>query len=222
MKTSPRTLTIHDPDHRISLLSGPIDYQRILPAHCDSESENCHVHLTRASRIGCGHHANVYRVTLADYPFSVVAKVAVPRQAARDFLEHEAKVYAELPAALYSDLVIPRFLGYYISRNDVEASPILLLEECGEPIDPAVLSDDNKTQILNLFHRLHEAGYLQKSPFRKNILVASDSEQRFRIIDLGRAEKVAAGAPEIAEEMREVKKLLRVRQAQSVTQPDQS
>ncbi|KAJ7062869.1 hypothetical protein C8F01DRAFT_986193 [Mycena amicta] len=210
----PKTLIIHDPDYRVSETASTIPYRRILPAPTHSTvTEVAHLHLTRASRIGCGHHSNVYRAVLQST--TVVAKIAVPRQAAREFLEHEAKIYDGL-----SDLerVVPRFFGYYVPdivMGDSSPSPILLLEECGEPIDPATLSDEDKTHIIALFHRLHGAGYLQKSPFRKNILVQPASSS-FRIIDLGRAvrrseEQEQEWVDETKEEVREVMKLLRMK-----------
>ncbi|KAF7318176.1 Protein kinase domain-containing protein [Mycena chlorophos] len=233
----PQTLLVHDPDDRISDVAQSIPYKRVLPAPSSSDSlapkahatSHGQLHLTRASRIGCGHHSNVYRAAFIvgeHAPAAVVAKVAVARQAAREMLEHEARVYDGLALGF-----VPRFFGYYAPFPESAASgsspsPILLLEECGEVIDPGALSDADKAQIISLFHQLHDAGLLQKSPFRKNILVDSQSEQcqgqgAFRIIDFGRAvEKDSQRVPEeqeqgwaemCAEEIREVKKVLKMK-----------
>ncbi|KAJ7123191.1 hypothetical protein C8R44DRAFT_582115, partial [Mycena epipterygia] len=188
------------------------------------------LYLTRQSRAGCGHHSNVYRAafrlpapleTDSNGHVAVVAKVAVPRREAREFLHHEAAVYNAFPEHLAQEFsgyalvpgvkypvpvgaIVPKFFGYYIPEhagydvgNTAEPSPILLLEECGSPIEPQNLSHDNKAECFSMFLRLHLSGFLQKSAFKKNILVQpgplivppherSLESPSFRIIDFGR------------------------------------
>ncbi|KAJ7174444.1 hypothetical protein C8R46DRAFT_1347607 [Mycena filopes] len=224
----PDTLCVHDPDGRVSgnePTEAVVHYKRLYPECNEAESNVGHLHLTRESRLGCGHHSNVYRASFklpTTQSVAVVAKIAVPRQEARDFLNHEAAIYDSFPAHLaqaYSGYalvpglkypvpvgaVVPKCFGYYIpahpgydARNIAEPSPILLLEECGTPIDPHTLSHDDKAECFSLFLRLHLSGFLQKSAFKKNVLVqpgpltvppAQRSLQApsFRVIDFGRA-----------------------------------
>ncbi|KAJ6615546.1 hypothetical protein B0H10DRAFT_1801377 [Mycena sp. CBHHK59/15] len=219
-----------------------------------------HLYISRQSRVGCGHHSNVYRTSFrlpepaaANSPngrVTIIAKVAVPRQEARDFLSHEAATYDTFPAHLAQEFcgyalvpglkypvpvgaVVPKFYGYYIPeyagydpRNIAEPSPIILLEECGSPIDPQNLSHDSKAECFSMFLRLHSAGVLQKSPFKKNILVQpgpltappsarSMESPSFRIIDFGRAIRRPFGnqkgwLDEKEGEVKDVQKVLRI------------
>ncbi|KAF7331045.1 hypothetical protein MVEN_02444800 [Mycena venus] len=238
----PRLLCVHDPDGRASGTDSTNEmahYKRIYPEPQSDPKEHSspdprhtgHLYLTRQSRIGCGHHSNVYRASfklpeLVDAgstgPVALVAKVAVPRREAREFLQHEATTYNSFPEHLAQEFsgyalvpgikypvpvgaVVPKFFGYYIPENSgydadniAEPSPILLLEECGEPIDPQSLLHDNKAECFSMFLRLHLSGVLQKSAFKKNILVQpgpltvppqtrSMHSPSFRVIDFGRA-----------------------------------
>ncbi|KAF8173817.1 hypothetical protein K438DRAFT_1728295 [Mycena galopus ATCC 62051] len=244
----PRFLCVHDSDSRLSGTQSTTDtihyYKRTYPQPDSGIEENGssnqynsrdeqhlgHLYLTRQSRIGCGHHSNVYRSSLklptldtgATRHVAVVAKIAVPRREAREFLHHEATTYDSFPEHLAQEFcgyalvpgikypvpvgaVVPKFFGYYIpehpgySVGDItEPSPILLLEECGEPVDPRILSHDNKAECFSMFLRLHLSGFLQKSAFKKNILVQpgpltvppqtrSLHSPSFRVIDFGRA-----------------------------------
>ncbi|KAJ6579563.1 hypothetical protein DFH09DRAFT_1146909 [Mycena vulgaris] len=184
----PKLLCIHDPDGRVSgtePTGNTIYYRRMFPEHHPDDSENgspdspriAHLYLTRESRVGCGHHSNVYRASFHLPPpldtesqghVAVVAKVAVPRCEAREFLHHEAATYNTFPDHLAQEYcgyalvpglkypvpvgaVVPKFFGYYVpeqtgydASNTAEPSPILLLEECGSPVDPQNLSHDNK------------------------------------------------------------------------------
>ncbi|KAJ7165889.1 hypothetical protein C8R46DRAFT_1035216 [Mycena filopes] len=233
-----------------------VHYKRLYPECNEAESNVGHLHLTRESRLGCGHHSNVYRASFklpTTQSVAVVAKIAVPRQEARDFLNHEAAIYDSFPAHLAQDYsgyalvpglkypvpvgaVVPKCFGYYIpalpgydARNIAEPSPILLLEECGTPIDPQTLSHDDKAECFSLFLRLHLSGFLQKSAFKKNVLVqpgpltvppAQRSLQApsFRVIDFGRAlprPQMSTTNPkewsdEREAEVRDVQKVLRI------------
>ncbi|KAJ7755180.1 hypothetical protein B0H16DRAFT_1372163 [Mycena metata] len=259
----PEALCVHDPDHRVSgnqATGAVIHYKRLYPrpelrpeAHPQYTG---HLYLTRQSRLGCGHHSNVYRASfqlpapLETQHVAVVAKIAVPRPEARDFLNHEAAIYNSFPEHLaheYSGYalvpglkypvpvgaVVPKFFGYYVpahqgydARNTAEPSPILLLEECGSPVDPQTLSHDNKAECFSLFLRLHLSGFLQKSAFKKNILVQpgpltvpppqrSSQSPSFRVIDFGRAFARPSKNPkewmdEREMEVRDVQKVLRI------------
>ncbi|KAJ8488567.1 hypothetical protein ONZ51_g3495 [Trametes cubensis] len=129
----------------------------------------------------------------------------------------------ELPA------IVPKFFGYYAPVNE-DGTPfleehlscglsawchvpwpshILLVEECGEPIraDPSVMSLHEREKCHELFKRLHAGGFVQKSPFERNILVqpgplsAPRAERTmdrpsYRIIDFGRGEALALLDPD--------------------------
>ncbi|KAJ7476960.1 hypothetical protein B0H11DRAFT_2031403 [Mycena galericulata] len=262
----PKVLCIHDPDGRVSGTVPTKDvvyYRRIFPAldpgsERNSGADSGHLYLTRQSRLGCGHHSNVYRASFilpapaSGRPMGVVAKVAVSRREAREFLHHEAAAYDAFPEHLAQEFcgyalvpglkypvpvgaVVPKFFGFYVPEdsgydagNITEPSPILLLEECGNPIDPHNLSHDNKAECFSLFLRLHLSGFLQKSAFKKNILLqpgpltvppANRTLQTpsFRIIDFGRAIQRPASDKNRKEwlderdtEVKDVQKVLRI------------
>ncbi|KAJ6544243.1 hypothetical protein B0H19DRAFT_1170050 [Mycena capillaripes] len=248
-------------------------YKRVYPEPESSEEETAptnpidhrdpqhlgHLYLTRQSRIGCGHHSNVYRAAFSlPAPLkagptghvAVVAKIAVPRQEAREFLDHESRCYNSFPDHLAEEFcgyalvpevkypvpvgaILPKFFGYYVpdhpgynAGNIAEPSPILLLEDCGGPIDPQNLSHDNKAECFSMFLRLHLSGFLQKSPFKKNILVQpgpltvppekrSLDSPSFRVIDFGRAKRRPKGnqkewLDEKETEVKDIQKVLRI------------
>ncbi|KAJ6511193.1 hypothetical protein C8R45DRAFT_814758 [Mycena sanguinolenta] len=116
--------------------------------------------------------------------------------------------------------VVPKFYGYYepvsdpvaeaahISRDFMQTSsyrawrrmsPILLLEECGKPIQPEGFTPDERSECYSLALRLHFAEFTQNSFYVRNILrqpgpltvapsARSDKTPSFRIIDHGRGE----------------------------------
>ncbi|KAI8968713.1 hypothetical protein BD414DRAFT_429096, partial [Trametes punicea] len=51
------------------------------------------------------------------------------------------------------------------------ASPILLLEECGKPVEPAKFTIDQRTECFSLVLRLHELNVTQGSFWVRNILI---------------------------------------------------
>ncbi|KAK7017626.1 hypothetical protein R3P38DRAFT_3559692 [Favolaschia claudopus] len=78
-------------------------------------------------------------------------------------------------------------------------SPILLLEECGNPIKPEKFTPDERSECYSLALRLHHAEFTQNSFYVRNILrqpgpltappsERSDKTPSFRIIDHGRGE----------------------------------
>ncbi|KAG6824669.1 hypothetical protein H0H93_001744, partial [Arthromyces matolae] len=80
-------------------------------------------------------------------------------------------------------------------------SPILLLEECGTPVDPDKLTEDQKNEALSLIYRFHHAGWLHNSIYARNIVAQpgplnvppserSKKNMSFRLIDFGRSTAV--------------------------------
>ncbi|KAK0190269.1 hypothetical protein F5146DRAFT_1043517 [Armillaria mellea] len=112
--------------------------------------------------------------------------------------------------------VVPQFYGYYVPEegeakacqdddNDDDdddhdhgeyLSPILLLEDCGVPVDIDQLDLDDRHECASLFFRLHCDGWIQNSVYPRNILVQhgdmrdqptcrKEEDRRFRLIDFG-------------------------------------
>ncbi|KAA1475651.1 hypothetical protein DENSPDRAFT_842457 [Dentipellis sp. KUC8613] len=78
-------------------------------------------------------------------------------------------------------------------------SPILLMEDCGVPINPKDYDLDTRTEIFSMALRLHFEGIVQNSFFTRNIVMQpgpltlppekrSIDRPSFRVIDFGRAE----------------------------------
>ncbi|KAI0761349.1 hypothetical protein BD413DRAFT_486168 [Trametes elegans] len=116
--------------------------------------------------------------------------------------------------------VVPKFFGYYLPVNergdvldnhhdncsednpcDVDwPSPILLMEECGNPVEPSKFTVDQRTECFSLILRLHYLEIIQGSFYVRNIMIqpgplSVPPERRnydtpsFRIIDFGRGER---------------------------------
>ncbi|KAH9485053.1 hypothetical protein JR316_0001959 [Psilocybe cubensis] len=121
------------------------------------------------------------------------------------------------------EALVPQFYGYYVvetkspklsepegedeTESSAYLSPLLLLEDCGQPIVPRNLSVDDINQSGSLIYRLHEEGWLHGSVARRNILRqpgplsawpserAANAAKRdglgekwsFRLIDFGRS-----------------------------------
>ena len=108
--------------------------------------------------------------------------------------------------------VVPQFYGYYVPEENNEnqaapyLSPILLLENCGIPIDPEALNQDDKEECASLLYRLHEAGWIHGSYAARNILTQPGplSEwppfrilggvKSFRLIDFGRSSNCSSSS----------------------------
>ncbi|CDO76773.1 hypothetical protein BN946_scf184978.g2 [Trametes cinnabarina] len=120
--------------------------------------------------------------------------------------------------------VVPKFYGFYLPVGEdgeiIDAyaregaqhkkcyegkctvpwvSPILLIEECGEPVRPAKFTVDQRTECFSLVLRLHELQIVQGSFYVRNILIQPGplavppklrtmDNPSFRIIDFGRAQ----------------------------------
>ena len=131
------------------------------------------LYLDPGAVIGVGHHSNVYRATLtlpkglsARTPggkVTVVAKTAFPDSEHRSFIHNEAKIFSSFPRHLSEEWcgynvvpplawpvpvgpVVPKFYGYYMPTGEEkdELSPILLMEECGTPVNLKNLTPEQK------------------------------------------------------------------------------
>ena len=121
--------------------------------------------------VGVGHHSNVYRATLTlpkglsartpDGKVTVVAKTAFPHSEHRLLFHNEAKIFSSFPKHFSEEWcgynmvsplswpvpvgpVVPKFYGYYMPTGEKRntLSPILLMEECGTPVDPGKLTPE--------------------------------------------------------------------------------
>ncbi|KAK0192445.1 hypothetical protein F5146DRAFT_928051 [Armillaria mellea] len=99
--------------------------------------------------------------------------------------------------------VVPKFYGFYSPVHGDHIgllSPILLMEECGTPIDVKRLTPKDRELIYSFAIRIHRCGVSQGSFFDRNVLVQpgplsvppslrSPSVPSFRVIDFGRGER---------------------------------
>jgi len=156
-------------------------------------------------------------------PLTAKANVAVKLSKQYDpHLACEAENYQSFPTHLFEHwsgyniipplhdpvpigAVVPQFYGYYVPKENKGVgsspylSPILLLENCGIPIDPEVLNKDEKQECASLLYRLHEAGWNHGSFYERNILTqpgplsewplirSASGVKSFRLIDFGRS-----------------------------------
>ncbi|KAF8955672.1 hypothetical protein BDZ97DRAFT_1856164 [Flammula alnicola] len=109
----------------------------------------------------------------------------------RHFFEHWSgyNIIKPLKEPVPVGPLVPQFYGYYVMDEEIKntvgaaagsdatmnrtpqyLSPILLLEDCGEQIDPGELSVDDQTECASLIYRFHEAGWLHGSIARRNIV----------------------------------------------------
>ncbi|KIK69093.1 hypothetical protein GYMLUDRAFT_35141 [Collybiopsis luxurians FD-317 M1] len=159
---------------------------------------------------------------------SVIAKLSVPedghleREAVNyqrfgpEFSQHWTGYNLALPIRdpTPTGAITPTFYGYYTKEETADAdtgkeggttkdsryfSPILLLEDCGKPIEVSQLDLDDRQECAALILRLHHLGWTQGSFWPRNIvmqlgdhgdfpLMRSSKDRRFRLIDFGRAE----------------------------------
>jgi len=112
----------------------------------------------------------------------LTAKVSVAAKLSIQYDRHlsrEAKNYQSFPAHLFEHwngynviqplhdpvpvgAVVPQFYGYYVPEKNEEdeyLSPILLLENCGVPINAEALNEDDKHECASLLFRMHGAGW---------------------------------------------------------------
>ncbi|KAJ7627521.1 hypothetical protein DFH06DRAFT_1103134 [Mycena polygramma] len=166
----------------------------------------------------------------AAHPATVRVAVKISSSYAGDLamLENEARIHAAFPDHLSEDwsgynafasavsaytdgrvpatAVVPKFYGYFVPTEKTRtntgfARPILLMEECGSPIEPKELTLEGRHICFTFLHRLYSEGFLQKSFYARNILVqpgplTHPPDQRsletpsFRLVDFGRARRV--------------------------------
>jgi hypothetical protein len=136
-----------------------------------------HLDMASAPLLGEGHHSYVHCAAMrlpdpltARSPsgeVTVAAKMSFSSDSARELLQNEGSIYNEFPQHLMEHwcglnlvmpintpvpvgAVVPKFYGYYTPIDDAgfgKLSPILLLEECGKPIEPRSLSLDARWAV---------------------------------------------------------------------------
>ncbi|KAI0329800.1 hypothetical protein GY45DRAFT_1435189 [Cubamyces sp. BRFM 1775] len=152
--------------------------------------------------------------------------------------QHEYCGYNIIPPCYYPVPVVPivpKFYGFYLPVGDDGKfmdefalhekehrncsggsckvpwiSPILLMEECGQPVKPHKFTMDQRTECFSLILRLHDMGITQNSFYLRNILIQpgplsmppsmrSFKTPSFRIIDFGRARVLTYMLAEVKE-----------------------
>lgn len=110
-------------------------------------------------------------------------------------------------------------------------SPILLIENCGQPIDPNILSADERQECATILYRMHRAGWTHGSFFARNIVYQPGpltqwptfrglepiQPRSFRLIDFGRSGEIKErDSRQLRDEETEVLKLFDIEQFPSV------
>lgn len=153
-------------------------------------------------------------------------------------LQHEWTGLNAMPGRMMPTLlhaVMPKFYGQYrcdkfkyrfgYTTPAFETGPcsLLLLEDCGHPIDPRNVSRRTRHDVLAMFSHLHKAGYIHGSPGARNILIKpgplSNPPGRrsmhcpsLRLIDFGRTSSTSKTCGrQIKEEYETVMKNMRLR-----------
>ncbi|PBK94050.1 hypothetical protein ARMGADRAFT_965768 [Armillaria gallica] len=152
------------------------------------------------------------------FKVSVGAKLSIQNDS---HLKREARNYQQFPEHFFqhwggynvipplhdptpSLAIVPQFYGYYIpeegeAKDEEYLSPILLLEDCGVPVDIDKLDLDDRHECASLLFRMHCEGWLHNSVYPRNILVQhgdmsdwpicrKQEDRRFRLIDFGRSQ----------------------------------
>ena len=157
---------------------------------------------------------------------TVVAKLSIQWD---DHLVREGQNYQSFPNHLFEHwsgynlvpplrdpvpvgAVVPQFYGYYVPErpqnpdnhacNGVGGeylSPILLVEDCGVPIDKTKLDQTDKITCGSLLYRFHNANWIHDSFYERNVLMQPgpltafptirkfSKTNVFRLIDFGRS-----------------------------------
>ncbi|KAI0362936.1 hypothetical protein BV20DRAFT_984122, partial [Pilatotrama ljubarskyi] len=175
------------------------------PEHCAQKPEECEQIVASAAAIG---------EISGDLTGCATPATQPPSAAPEGDVADEQML---LPA------VVPKFFGYYsplqedgtihplvhgryciddsVCRVDWPTS-VLLLEECGTPVDRYSIPKGSRKDCYKLFRRLHAEGFVQRSAYARNMLVQpgplsvtredrSLATPSFRIIDFGRGEMCA-------------------------------
>ncbi|KAK0190282.1 hypothetical protein F5146DRAFT_1193702 [Armillaria mellea] len=170
----------------------------------------------------CEHEEMRNRVPTT-FKVSVGAKLSIKNDG---HLKCEAKDYQQFPEHFFQHwsgynvipplhdptpalAVVPQFYGYYApeegeAKDGEYLSPILLLEDCGVPVNVDELDMDDRHECASLLFRLHCEGWLHNSFFPRNILMQhgdmchwpacrNPQDHRFRLIDFGRSQYFPLG-----------------------------
>ncbi|KAF8521686.1 hypothetical protein JB92DRAFT_2890185 [Gautieria morchelliformis] len=112
-------------------------------------------------------------------------------------LFHPVPVGAVVPQ--YYGCYVPENMGDQSDRKEMYLSPILLLENCGVPIEPEKLGIDDREECASLFFRFHRANWVHGSVAPRNVVVQDgplteppgcrqSATKSFRLIDFGRSQ----------------------------------
>lgn len=180
----------------------------------------------------CGHGGSGSGTVPRTATVSVIAKLSIEHDL---HLAREASNYQSFPDHFFEHwngynvmpplhdpvpvgALCPQFYGYYTPDDPTDGtnhpnylSPILLLECCGEEINPDELCIDDKQECASLLFRFHHAGWLHESFAARNILWQQGkptewpiqrafSTKSFRLIDFGRSRKMDSSLTRASEE----------------------
>ncbi|KAI0761339.1 hypothetical protein BD413DRAFT_647260 [Trametes elegans] len=204
-----------------------------------AEEQVAHLYLRNKNELGQGHHSFV--TVAAKLAVARCGPHRLLHNEARTYAhlpKHVQEEYCGLnivPPCRFPVLigpVVPKYYGFYLpvdqdgqivdtSRDGKHnqcyscgvdwLSPILLMEECGDPVKPEKFTVDQRTECFSLVLRLHELNVAQNSFYLRNIMIQpgpldlppaqrSFARPSFRIIDLGRATCLAVKLAEIGTE----------------------
>lgn len=182
--------------------------------------------------------------------FTVVAKLSIEndvhlaregsnyQQFPEHFFHHYSgyTIISQLHTTVPVHAVVPQFYGYYTPEDKSKhqtkeqyLSPILLLEHCGEPIDPEKLSSEDQNECASLLLRFQRAQWLHESVAPRNLLVQygkptefplrreSKPETSFRLIDFGRSRKYTTAEEKRKEELEVLQMFQGLRTTMNVT-----
>ena len=139
----------------------------------DHVTAELYLDASKSQVVGVGNHSNVYRATLTppkglsartpDGKVTVVAKTSFPHSEHRALFHNEAKIFDSFPKHLSEEWcgynivsrlswpvpigpVVPKFYGFYMPTGEKKdkLSPIMLMEECGTPVNPQKLTPEQK------------------------------------------------------------------------------
>ena len=195
----------------------------------DESQKDPHVAIIRIdpsyeNQKNCTHKTDIFNAPVPrTAKFTVVTKLSLEHDL---HLAREASNYQKFPEHFFHhyngytiipqlhtiapvNAVVPQFYGYYVPKKDHEGkakadqpsylSPILLLEHCGEPIDPDELAAEDQEECASMLLRFQRAGWLHESVAPRNFLVQRGKptefpltrqvkpEPSFRLIDFGRS-----------------------------------
>ncbi|KAK0439242.1 uncharacterized protein EV420DRAFT_1651082 [Desarmillaria tabescens] len=168
-------------------------------------------------------HEEIRNQAPTTFKVSVGAKLSVQNDG---HLEREARNYQKFPEHFFQHwsgynvidplhdptpalAVVPQFYGYYVpeegeAKEGEYLSPIMLLEDCGAPVNVDELDLDDRHECASLLFRMHCEGWLHNSFFPRNILMQhgdmtdwpifrKKEDRRFRLIDFGRSQYFPPG-----------------------------